>query len=171
MIVGVISDSHDNIHALQDVLKRLIEHRVEMIFHLGDIISPFTVKIFKELVGHVPVVAIRGNNDGDVYQLTTLFARYGWTFFSEPVIFEVSGRRLLLVHGYGSVENTRNLVYALAKSINVDAVFYGHTHLIDVEKLNGKLVLNPGEVCGYLADRKSYALVDLDTLKAEIYIL
>lgn len=171
MIIGVISDSHDNVHALQDVLKKLIEHRVEMIIHLGDIISPFTVKLIKDVVGQIPVMAVRGNNDGDVYQLTTLFNRFGWTFLPEPSIIEVFGRRLLLLHGYGSVEDTRRIVYALARSVDVNAIFYGHTHLIDFERLNGKLVLNPGEVCGYLTERRSYALVDLRTLKSEVHIL
>ncbi|MEM0198978.1 MAG: metallophosphoesterase [Desulfurococcaceae archaeon] len=171
MLVGVLSDSHDNLVALREVLQRILEHNVEKVIHLGDIISPFTVKLMKEVLKDTPVIAVRGNNDGDVYQLTTLFAKYNWVFFSEPTVIEISGKRILLFHGYGSPENTRKLVYALANSLDIDALLYGHTHLVDAERVHGKLVLNPGEVCGYITNRKSYALLDLDKLKAEIHFV
>lgn len=171
MIMGVISDSHDNLQALRETLQRLLEERVDLVVHLGDIISPFTVKFMKNILRDIKVVAIRGNNDGDVFQVSSLFSQYGWVFKPEPSIIEVAGRRVLLVHGYGGVEDTLTLINALAKSLDVDLVLYGHTHKATVDRVEGKIVLNPGEVCGYLTGRVSYAVVDLETLRAEIEFL
>lgn len=171
MIVGVISDSHDNIYALREVLQKLLEHGIEVLVHLGDIVSPFAVKLMKEVLGNKPVVAVRGNNDGDLIQLSQLFSKYSWTFLHDPSVVEFSGRRVLLIHGHGAAEDVKKLVYALARSLDVDAVFYGHTHTADLSNAEGKLVLNPGELCGYLTGRKSYALVDLSKMKAEVYYL
>jgi len=45
---------------------------------------------------------------------------------------------------------------------------YGHTHQIDVQQVGEALVLNPGTLSGYLAGKRTYAIVDLDTLQADI---
>ncbi|NJL31886.1 MAG: hypothetical protein HC898_09775 [Phycisphaerales bacterium] len=49
-----------------------------------------------------------------------------------------------------------------------DLIITGHTHAIVNELKNGKLYLNPGECCGWLTGRCTVAIVDLDTLKADI---
>ncbi|MCC6041636.1 MAG: metallophosphoesterase, partial [Desulfurococcaceae archaeon] len=113
-------------------------------------------------------IAVRGNNDGDVYQLMTLFSNYGWRLYHDPSIVEIDGRRLLIMHGYSGVEYTENLAKGLAKSINVDAVLFGHTHKALIESVDGKLLVNPGEVCGYLTGKTSYAVLDLKSLKGEV---
>jgi len=171
LIIGVISDSHDNVYALKKVLLRLISHGVESVIHLGDIISPFTVKLLRDELRGIPVIAVKGNNDGDVYQLTSMFNRFGWTFKSEPGVIEINGRKIFIVHGYGGIDETTMLVNSLAKSLNVDLILYGHTHKPVMEKVNGKLVLNPGEVCGYLTGKISYAIMDLEANKAEMHYI
>lgn len=171
MIIGVISDSHDNIHALRNVLKSLIEIGVEQIIHLGDIISPFTVKLMYEILvdKKIPVIAVKGNNDGDLYLLTNLFNQYGWVFRTEPFTISIKGRRLLLIHGFDGPEFTDEIVHVLATSPGIDAVLYGHTHKPILKYISNKLILNPGETCGYLTGRVTYAALDLNTMKAEIF--
>lgn len=171
LYIGVISDSHDNLYNLRDVLSRLRDEQVDLVIHLGDIISPFTIKHIKEILGDTKVIIIRGNNDGDVYQLTSLSIKYSWVFRSEPGIVDVGGRRVFLMHGYGSIEDTISLVNALKYSLEVDLILFGHTHRYHVERLGHKLIMNPGEVCGYLTNKPSYGLIDLDTLRGEIRFL
>ena len=172
MNIGVISDSHDNIYLLRKIIKEILDYHIELIIHLGDIISPFTVKLMKDLLGDTRLIGVRGNNDGDIYQLTRLFTKYNWVFLSEPGIIEIGDRKVLLLHGYGDLENTRKLVESYVKSpLDIDAVFYGHTHVIHVEKIGNKLIVNPGEVCGYLTNKASYSIVNLDKLEAEIHVL
>jgi putative phosphoesterase len=171
LLTGVISDSHDNLELLKKALRELMSHRVQLVFHLGDFISPFTVKLMKELLGDIPVIGVKGNNDGDIYQLLKLFTQYNWALRVEPSIVNVGERKILLVHGYGSVEETTKLVDAWTNSLNVDVVLYGHTHRVDLRRVGGKLILNPGEICGYLTSKSSYAVLDLKNLEADVYIL
>ncbi|MEM1628226.1 MAG: metallophosphoesterase [Desulfurococcaceae archaeon] len=171
MIIGVISDSHDNIYALRNVLRSLVEKGVEEIIHLGDIISPFTVKLMYELLrdSKIPVTAIKGNNDGDIHLLTSLFNKYEWVFKTEPSVITIENRKLLILHGFDGADFTDGVSHALATSLDVDAVLYGHTHRPVLKQIDGKLILNPGEVCGYLTGMITYSTLDLSTMKAEIF--
>lgn len=171
MLVGVISDSHDNLQLLKRVLTELLSHRVQLIFHLGDFISPFTVRLIREIIGEIPLIGIKGNNDGDIYQILQLFTQYKWTFKAEPSIININDRRILIVHGYGSIEDTVKLINAWALSLDVDVILYGHTHRVDLRKNNKKLILNPGEICGYITGKSSYAILDLKNIEAEVYML
>jgi len=57
-------------------------------------------------------------------------------------------------------------VDALRKSGKYDVVVRGHTHQMEVS--DGKtIVINPGEVCGYLSGEKTVMLLDTDDLSWE----
>ena len=75
---------------------------------------------------------------------------------------ELDGRRIALLHG-----THEDIVGALLKSGSFDVVVRGHNHRAEVRE--GKtLLVNPGEVCGYLSGRQTVALLDLAELRAEI---
>lgn len=171
MLIGVISDSHDNIYALRKALNLLVDQGVELVIHLGDIVSPFTVKLMKDILRDIDVIVVKGNNDGDLIQLNNLFTKYKWILKLEPGLIEVDNRKLYLLHGYGSVEETIESVNKLVESVKTDIILYGHTHRYSLEEVNGKLVVNPGEICGYLTGTVSFATIDLKTLKTNIEIL
>jgi hypothetical protein len=46
-----------------------------------------------------------------------------------------------------------------------DAVIHGHSHNKGVERKGKTLIINPGELCGYLTGKSTIAL--LDTIKNE----
>ena len=59
------------------------------------------------------------------------------------------------------------IVDSLVGSGIYDVVVRGHTHT--TEMIEGKtLLVNPGEVCGYLSGRRTVALLDLEEIHAEI---
>ncbi len=166
MKVGVISDTHDNLAAIREATRVFREKRVEAVIHLGDIVSPPALAVLaSEAPG--PVYAVYGNNCGEKLGLRRVAVKHSAWLQEPPAVLELSGRRLLLVHGFGSPEHTREIVYALASSGRWDAVFYGHTHEADYRYVRGVMVLNPGEAAGILR-RPSVAVVDLDLLRAEI---
>ncbi len=171
MLLGVISDSHDNIYALDKVLGELLDAGVELIIHLGDIISPFTVRRIKERIGTLSLIAVLGNNDGDIALLSNLFGQYDWKLYSGPTIIEAGGRRFLIMHGYDGIELTERIARALLGLGEVNGVLFGHTHRALYEAVNDGILLNPGEVCGYLTGKTSYALLDTHAMKAEIKYL
>jgi putative phosphoesterase len=58
--IGVISDTHDNLDSIKRAVAYFAEN-VEIIVHAGDVIAPFSAKIFKE--ADIPVYGVLGNND------------------------------------------------------------------------------------------------------------
>ncbi len=168
LIIGVMSDSHDNMHNVEKALKAFREMSVKVVVHLGDIISPFIVRRMAELKYEgLTIIAIYGNNDGDRVLLNKMFTSAGWRILDSPAVEVINGRKLLMMHGHGGVEYSRELAYSLARGMDVDAVLYGHTHHRDGRVINGKVVLNPGETYGYLTGSATVATLDLDEMKPE----
>ncbi|MEB3851326.1 MAG: YfcE family phosphodiesterase [Desulfurococcales archaeon] len=169
MFVGVISDTHDNVALARAAVRALVNAGAEAVIHLGDIVAPFTLRaIAAELNGKASLYAIYGNNCGEKMGLRRVAEKLGVRLEEPPLELELGGRRLLLVHGWGSPEATRRIVHALARSGEWDAVLYGHTHEVEVSYTRGVLVLNPGEASGVLTGRPTAALLDLGTLRARV---
>ena len=157
MLIGLISDTHDNLQMVEKAVKRLNEEKVELVLHAGDYVAPFVIPKFKAL--NCRLIGVFGNNDGDHELLRKRF--------SEASNCEVRGRfaevdidgfKIALLHG----EETE-LLNALVNHGAFDAVVHGHSHAY-VSRKNGKrLFVNPGEVCGYLTGKPTIGL--LDTVK------
>jgi len=166
----VVSDTHDRPERVLEYLRGL-EPRGEprYLIHLGDIVAPFTLRRLAEEASRLGMrmVAVYGNNCGEKLGLQRVAQKHGVSLGEAPRTVELEGRRLLLVHGFGSPENTLEIVDALAVSNRWDAVLYGHTHKADLRRADGTLILNPGDGGGSL-ERPSLAVLDLDSMEAEI---
>ncbi len=155
MLIAVMSDSHDNIWNLEKAVDIIKEREADMVIHCGDFVAPFTLK-YLESAG-VPVHGVFGNNDGDQHLLTKIS------------LIECSN---ITLHGlFGAVDmgawkvaftHQRETAWGLIKSGLYDLACYGHTHVHHVEKVGGKLLLNPGEVMGKDGD-PGFCLVDTET--------
>lgn len=160
--IGVISDTHDNLSFTKKIIQVLLNNEIEALIHLGDFTSPFTVRFIHELInGSVnTVIAVLGNNDGDILSISKLFNQYGWQLNPSPCIVEIEGRKFYLMHGTGPIDFTEKIVRSVFEKLDVDAVLYGHTHMARYERAGSKILLNPGEVCGYIAGKVSAALLE-----------
>ncbi len=160
MLVGVMADSHDHLDRLKLAVQQLRDRKIELLLHAGDFIAPFTVPILHE-VG-CPIRAVFGNNDGEKVGLHSRFMALGHQVQERPWAYEHQGRRFLLLHEPVALDT-------LAGSQDYDLVVYGHTHHIEVRNPDqGALLLNPGEVCGWLTQKPTCALVDLARRHIEI---
>jgi putative phosphoesterase len=64
---------------------------------------------------------------------------------------------------------TAKTIDALANSGSFDIILTGHTHsIVNKKNNNGVLIVNPGEACGYLTGNATFAIIDTNTMKAEI---
>jgi len=156
-LVGIMSDSHDNRPAIQKAVEIFNSRGVCLVVHAGDMISPFTILDFQKL--HCPMEMVFGNNDGERIGLAATFKEQA-TLAPGPRQFSFGGRRFLLMHESGCLE-------AAAASAAVDIIIYGHTHDIDVRQ-GPPLVINPGETGGWLRDRATVAILNLESLYVEI---
>ncbi len=166
MLIGVVSDSHDDIESVRTVGVRLRELGVRMVIHLGDIVAPFTLR---ELANSAkaPIEAVFGNNDAEIPMLLQVASQVNARISWWPRIVEVDSRRLLLMHGAGPSDITAEVAHALAESGHFSAVLYGHTHVAELSYVKGVLVLNPGPVSRFVGG-PSAAVIDTETMAARL---
>ncbi len=162
MLVGLMADTHDNLPMVEKAIKKLNSEKVEMVLHAGDYVAPFVIPKFRDL--EAKLIGVFGNNDGDRELLKKRF--------SENAKLEIRGNfaeintgkvKIALLHG-----SEEELLKALIKGGGFDIVVHGHTHKAEVYRSGETLVVNPGEVCGYLSGKSTIALLDTDKLEAKI---
>jgi uncharacterized protein len=160
-LIGILSDSHDNLNAIRKAVDFFNEKEVKAVLHAGDIISPFTVRVFKELKPKLYFVF--GNNDGDKVTLKSWFEDIGATVCGEFGDLTIDGLHIALLHGTNEA-----LVKALARSGDFDVVIRGHTHEPGVKIIEGTPVINPGECSGVLSGKSTVAILEISNLNVEI---
>ena len=156
MIIGIMSDSHDDMQRIEAAVEFFNSKGVAQVVHAGDMVSPFTFEILGNL--NCPFSAIFGNNDGDKL---LLFQKSDGSVQPQPMPIRLGEREAMVVHEPTSVE-------ALAKSGEFDIVIYGHTHRPEVRKVGDTLVINPGKTARLHKGASTIALLDTDRLEAEI---
>ncbi|MGO8807757.1 MAG: metallophosphoesterase [Candidatus Bathyarchaeia archaeon] len=163
MLVGAISDTHDNLPQIEKAVKYLNDQKVGLVLHAGDYVAGFVLPKLKQL--NCKLVGVFGNNDGDHELLKRRFSETSnCTIHERFAKVEVEGFRIALLHG----EETE-LLNAIIEGGIFDAVIHGHSHYSRVEKRGKTLAINPGELCGYLTGKCTIAL--LDTAKQEAKII
>ncbi len=163
MLIGVISDTHDNLPMVEKAVKRLNDEKVDLVLHAGDYVAPFVIPKFKAL--NAKLVGVFGNNDGDHELLKKRFSEtQNCTIRGRFAEIDADGFKIALLHG-----DETELLDALVNCGGFDAVIHGHVHSIGVSKKGKTLIINPGEVCGYLSGKSTMAL--LDTAKREARIV
>ncbi|MBC7251177.1 MAG: metallophosphoesterase family protein [Anaerolineae bacterium] len=153
MKIAILSDTHDNIWKLAEVLKQLQD--AEALIFCGDFCAPFTLaQIAEGFPG--PVHVVFGNNDGDALLLSRVAAQAGnVTLYGFFAYLKLGGRQIAVVH-------YPPLARDLARSGQHDLVCYGHNHQANVETIGETLLVNPGEVMGRFG-RSTYAVYDTET--------
>ena len=160
-MIGIISDSHDNMNALRKAVEFFNERGVKAVLHAGDLISPFTARAFKELKPKLYFVF--GNNDGDKLTLTKWLEEIGATSCGDFGDLTIDGLHIALLHGTNEA-----LVKALAKSGEFDVIVSGHTHEPSIKIIEGVPVINPGESSGVLSGKSTVAILEIANLNVEI---
>lgn len=160
-MIGIISDSHDNLEAIKEAAVFLNERNVSLVLHAGDYIAPFTVREFKNL--KCPFRGVFGNNDGEKKGLNRAFSEMG-TEIKEFEEMTLEGKRIAVYHG-----TLNEFLSALISGGEYDVVIRGHTHNPEIRKEGKTLVINPGELCGYLTGKKTVCLLDLGSMDASIH--
>jgi putative phosphoesterase len=160
MLLGVITDTHDNKDKTRKAIAEFNRRDVDLVVHAGDMIAPFTALLFDDL--KAPYRFHTGNNDGEILMLKQKVEETGGEFNRYDFEFEFGNRRFLVQHEPVNLD-------ALAASGMYDCIIYGHTHDADNRTFeNGTLVLNPGECCTWLRGLANIAIIETDTMGVEI---
>ena len=159
MLIGIMSDTHDNMPQIKKAVDFFNERNVEHVIHAGDFTSPFTFRILKDLKCNF--TGIFGNNDGDKLLLHHMSEG---RIFNQPHTLELGGKKIVVIHEH-------HVADALADSGHYDLVIYGHTHKPEVKKARATFVVNPGEAGSWLYGKSTVAIMNLSDMTAEIIAL
>lgn len=161
MKIGIIADTHDNLPNIDKAVKRLNEENAQLVLHAGDYVAGFSVLRLKPL--KAKVIGIFGNNDGDHPLLTKRFQEINGEIrgaFAEVIVDNI---KIAMVHG-----DDVGLLNSLIGTQGYDVVVHAHSHEAKIYRVGKTIIINPGEVCGYLSGKPTFALLDTKTLGTEI---
>src|SRR5258708_5981836 len=162
MRVGLMSDTHDRVPAVAELLRQMIAGGVGMVLHAGDYCSPFSLKPFEE--SHMALAGVLGHNDGDPEGLgARASSGLALELFESPHSFDINGTQVLLVHDIADVQRHSVKTHAV--------VIHGATHQQEMKTREDTLFVNPGEACGWLFGKPQAAILDLDTKHVEFLSL
>ncbi len=156
MLIGIISDSHDNIPIIKKAINFLNSRNINMVIHAGDYVAPFTVKLFKEF--KCPWIGVFGNNDGEKKGLTLVSEN---RIQEAPYELNLGGKSVYITHDL-------DMFAQEGKIPDRDIIIHGHQHHAYIRKVDSQIYINPGELCGYVSGKCTLAILDTDTLEAEI---
>jgi len=124
MEIVIISDNHGKIDVLKEILQRHPE--ADAYIHCGD------SELSEEYLG--PFLSVEGNND---------------VFYDYPEyrVIQIEDLKILIIHGHQYITSSRKAgLVKKAKSLGCSMVCYGHTHIFDVDLVEGISLLNPGSL-------------------------
>ena len=130
------------------MVRVLNERNVDFVLHAGDYVAPFSVLLLKDL--NCDWLGVLGNNDWEVSGLGAVSED---RIKKGPYFLELCSKKIVLMHEFSDFD--------------CDILVFGHTHKPKIEQA-GKLLINPGEVCGWLSNKSSLAVLDLESQDAEI---
>jgi putative phosphoesterase len=145
MKIGILSDIHDNIWNLRGALAALRD--VDAAIVCGDLCSPFVIGLLAEGLPDTPIQIVFGNNDGDLFRIAQLAAKWPQiTLHGEVFIGELGGKRFFVNH-YPAIARA-------ASSGDFNVICYGHDHQFVIEQRDGATLINPGAIMGYDAGNR-----------------
>jgi putative phosphoesterase len=162
MLIGIISDTHENMDVIKKAVEIFNSKNVNLVVHAGDIISPITFTYFSKL--NCKMYLVFGNNDGEKKMLKEKYSQIG-LIQEPPLEFEIKDedKTLKFIVFHAPPQNLEELAF----SNKYGYIIYGHTHKKDFRKIGNTAIINPGEAGGWLFNNKSIVLLDTKENKVE----
>lgn len=161
MQIGILSDSHDCLPRIKDAIEKMNTYPIELVLHAGDYSAPFVPDHYKRL--KVKMRGVFGNNDAERVKLQGKFEQLGHEVRGRFAEVMADSVRIAVTHG-----DEPELLRSLTSCGAYDVVVHGHTHDAKLTEQGKTLVINPGEVCGYLSGKSTFAILDTSTRKARL---
>lgn len=153
MRILIISDTHGYTDNVINYIKS--NKKPDMIFHLGDYVKD-GIKIGNKF--DIPIKIVRGNGD------------YMEEDFNYDEIIQLKDKKMLLTHGHRyNVSFSMDRLFYKGKELGVDYIFFGHTHIPSITRLENIVFINPGSP--YLPrtrdKRKTLGIIDIGDVVEE----
>tara|TARA_B100001123_G_scaffold372035_1_gene435690 strand:- start:42476 stop:42967 length:492 start_codon:yes stop_codon:yes gene_type:complete len=156
MLLGVVSDTHNRIKHVENIVKIFNSYNVDLVIHTGDITQAKTLEKFSLLSSSL--IGVLGNNDLEEEGLQEVCLQNNFLIKEPPLIKILEGKKIAIIHDPNDLEDL------LSKESNLDLVLHGHTHRYTNEDINGVRIFNPGECAGIIKGNNAIGIVDLQNL-------
>jgi hypothetical protein len=158
MKIGIISDTHDGIEKTEKVLDLIKKKGADVLIHCGDFSAPFMMQELAKFDGEVHCIF---GNTADRFATPKIAGENGINFHGDIAKLEFDGKKILVNH-------FPDIARAFAFTGEYDAVFYGHSHISNKEKIKDTLLVNPGNLLEKAKEKSSFAIYDTELNDAEI---
>ncbi|MCY3885249.1 MAG: YfcE family phosphodiesterase [Gammaproteobacteria bacterium] len=158
MKIGVVSDTHNHMRNVLEIVRLFNEAKVDHVVHTGDITTAKTLELFADL--NAPFSGVFGNNDVEIASLKHIAARNEFQFRQPPLFLNFGARRVVVVH------DPRDLTETLIQ--DTDVALHGHTHLLRMERQDGLTIFNPGECAGHMKGLNAVGVIELESYQMRL---
>ena len=159
MLIGVVSDTHNNTNNISKAISVFKNKEVELVIHTGDITNSKSLEMFSGL--NCNLIGVYGNNDRNEKGLQETVSENNFLFQEPPHLITIKNKRIAILHEPDGIDDL------LSENHDIDLVLHGHTHRYREEKLKGTLIFNPGESAGLIKGKNAIGLIDLNSLNVE----
>ncbi len=157
MLLGIMSDTHNDVEATEKAIALFRERGITVIAHAGDITSPRMLEFLKGFTCYI----VLGNGDLiDAEDIKAKAAALGFHPVEEKLEFELDGKKFVIFHG----NNVPMFREALASG-EYNYLIKGHTHFFENYVSNECRIINPGAVYGH--DESSVVILDIGADRVE----
>jgi putative phosphoesterase len=186
MLLGITSDAHCNVAALQAAVDQMSPIVDEFLF-AGDAVYEYRMSSeIVDLIRNTGMQYVLGNHEVELLSPGGVRAREADGVRQDALDYlatvpyrvelRVGGKQLLMVHGspwapYNDYVTRGSAALRDCGNVDADILVLGHTHVPMVEQVNGTLVVNPGSIGESrehgAKDLVSYAILDTDSGEVE----
>ena len=159
MLIGIVSDTHNNLKSIDKIIALFNEEKVSTVIHTGDIASATSLEKFSEL--SCRLVGVYGNNDRNEIGIKEVAENNNFLFQEPPNVITLDNKNLAIFHEPDFIDDF------LKQNENIDVVIHGHTHRYRKEIINGVLFFNPGECAGMNEGRNAIGILNLKSLETK----
>jgi putative phosphoesterase len=159
MKISIISDSHDNWANMKMAISESNNRSCETLLHAGDLIAPPGIPLLAEFKGNVKFVF--GNNEAEKLGLMGKASQFNNIEICGDIYEgEIGGVKIFMNH-------YPRIAELAAKSGDYDLCIFGHTHELFQQKIENTILVNPGEVQGYLSGKATFMIFDTNSREIE----
>ena len=157
MLIGVVSDTHNNLKNIDRIISLFNAQEVNLVIHTGDIASSKSLEKFSKL--NADLIGVYGNNDRNEVGLEEVANKNNFQFKEPPNTITLCNKKIAIFHEPDSIDSF------LIENDDIDIVIHGHTHRYRNEVINNVLFFNPGESAGMQKGKNAIGLVNLRALE------
>ena len=158
MLVGVVSDTHNNLKNIEQIISLFNNEDINVVIHTGDITNSNSLEKFSTL--DADLIGVYGNNDRNEVGLNDIAIQNNFQFQEPPSLITLCDKNIAIFHEPDLIPNF------LSRKRDIDIVIHGHTHRYRHEIVNNVLLFNPGESAGMQKGKNAIGIINLNNLEA-----